>query len=176
MKRFYLALAGLLLLAMSIPADAAWNIRQKGSGGTVWTDGSVEVPVGSNGVLVPVSSFQSSLTFFVPIYKSGNVVRTYIVNNRGWSGSVANPTVALSVSPASAVVYTPISISASSATFTIATNGMQAAGTLTYAVYPVTGQRIRQGEVLRIIYTGPSHGGLIDNGMREGGAFNVVIE
>lgn len=177
MKRFLVALAGLLLLvATSIPSDAAWNIRQKGSGGTVWTDGSVEVPIGSNGVLVPVSSFQSSLTFFVPVHKAGNVIRTYIVNNRGFSGSVANPTFALSVGVGGAGVYTPISLSESSATFTLATAGFATAGSITRMVFPVTAQRVRQGEVLRIIYTGPSHGGLIDNGMREGGSISVVIE
>lgn len=176
MKRFYQSLAGLLLLALfALPAEAAWNIRQKGSGGAVWTDGAVEVPVGSNGIVVPISTFAASTTYFVPIHKSGNVVKMYFVNHAAFSGAVANPTIRLGVGHGSVVFYTPISISASSATFTVATNGMTFPGVVTSAVYPVTAQKISQGQVLGIAVIAPSHlGGTGVAGVP--GTITIVIE
>jgi hypothetical protein len=177
MKRFYQSLAGLLLLALfALPAEAAWNIRQKGSGGAVWTDGAVEVPVGSNGVLVPISTFQASATYFVPVHKSGNVVRMYVVNSHQWSGVVANPSFNVSVGSGTILAYTPISLSEANATFTILTTYMSFAGRVTQAVFPVTGQRVRQGEVIRVLYNAPSHGAAGINGLHYPGWINIVIE
>lgn len=172
MKRFIWALAGLLLISLSVPADAAWNIRQKGSGGTVWTDGSVEVPVGSNGILLPLSTFNTSTTYFVPVNKAGNVVKMFIVNSVGWGGIVAHPTVSLAVGNGRVLAYTPISITEANATFTILTPFLAFAGAMTTVVYPVTAQRVRQGDVIRVLIGAPSHG----TGVGSPGNLNIVIE
>ena len=78
MKRLLLTL--LLLVAFALPSEAAWNIRQKDTGGAVWIDqNSIEVPVGSGGIIVHLTSLGTPGTTYVTSNKSGKIRRIYAV-------------------------------------------------------------------------------------------------
>jgi hypothetical protein len=82
MKRLYALLAALLLVAFALPAEAAWNIRQKGTGGAVWTDqNSIDVPIGSAGMIVHITSLATLATTYVTTNKPGKLRRIYVVGH-----------------------------------------------------------------------------------------------
>lgn len=110
MKKLLSVLLGLGLMAvLSVPSQASWNVRQKGNGSTVWTDGRVEVPVGTSGIVLPITNFAQSATYFVVTNKPGRVRRIYAVNNQSFPTGSASPTVFLSYSTGATAAFTPIS-------------------------------------------------------------------
>ena len=114
MKRIYAFLVALLLaVSFSLPADAAWNIRQKGNGSAVWVDGnSIEVPVGSTGLVVPISAFATASTYFAVTHKPGRIKKFYVVNNTGFAAQSAAPGIKLGLSGGALGYFTPISAGA----------------------------------------------------------------
>lgn len=163
MKKILSVLAGVgLLMAFAMPADASWNVRQKGSGATVWTDGSVEVPVGDTGLVVPISNFANTATHFVVSHKAGLVKKIYVVTNNAFPTGSASPTLTFGYSGGTVAYFTPIS-----ATGTLTVTTAAFAGRSSSIAPTNTNSRISQGDVISIAVSGAS--------VSSGASGNVVI-
>ena len=93
MKRLYALLAALLLVSFALPAEAAWNIRQRGDGSAVLTDqNSVNVPLSGDTYVVPISSVGSVVTTFVAVHSPGRIRKIYIVGNGTFASASTAPT------------------------------------------------------------------------------------
>lgn len=113
MKKMFKVLAGVgLVLALAMPADAAWSIRQKANGSTVWTDGSIEVPTGDTGLVVPISDFSSAITYYVVTHKKGKIKKVYVVNLLPFPAQSGAPTLNMGVNNGTTGGFTPISTGA----------------------------------------------------------------
>lgn len=124
MKKILSVLAGVgLFMAFAMPADASWNIRQKGNGSTVWTDGTVEVPTGDTGLVVPISNFTNTVTHFTMTHKKGRVKKVYVINNVPFVAGSAAPTLEFGYSNGTVEYFTPISVGATLTMTTAAFGG-----------------------------------------------------
>ncbi len=77
MKRFLLIIALLLVPSLALAGE---NIKQKGTGATVWenADGD-QVPVGTPGLTVHLVDISTAATSYVVTHKTGNIIKIYSV-------------------------------------------------------------------------------------------------
>jgi hypothetical protein len=114
MKRFTSILVCLgLLVAFAMPAQAAWNIRQKANGSTVWVDpAGIEVPVGSAGLVVYMTDMSTAQTVFVATHKKGKIKKVYALA-QGAHGPNSNSSVlTIGIGTGASAAFTPISTGA----------------------------------------------------------------
>ncbi len=149
MKKFFAVLAGALALALAVPAEASWNIRQKGSGATVWTDGSVEVPTGDTGLVVKITDVGTAGTHFVVSHKKGTIVKVYGVSNGSTGATPSN--LIFKIGDGSNNTFTPVS--ALSLALTTA-SGRKSSATTTLNPGGVTRTNVDQGDVIAIYSDG----------------------
>lgn len=76
MKRYVWMLVALLLAVFAVPAQARWDIRQKDTGGAVWSDGTYEAFIGGPIVTV-VTGINVPLSNFVVSHARGKIKRIY---------------------------------------------------------------------------------------------------
>jgi hypothetical protein len=111
MKRFYTSLVCLgLLVAFAMPAQAAWNIRQKDNGSTVWVDPQgIEVPAGDSGLIVYLTDISTTQTAFVVSHKKGKIKKVYAIAqaSHGPNSNASNLTI--SIGTGASAGFTPIS-------------------------------------------------------------------
>jgi hypothetical protein len=134
-----------------LPADAAWNLRQRGDGTAVWTnERSIDIPIGSGGVVIPVSNFSNSITYYFVAHKPGFVRRVYAVNNIAWNTITNAPRVQIGYSRGDTAAFTPISVGTGNfiATLTMLTAAFEGRRTL----LDITGSLnpISQGNVIGV--------------------------
>ena len=108
MKRL---IAVLLLLAIAIPAQAAWNIRQKDNGSTVWVNpDGIEVPAGDSGIIVRISDLSAQITHFAISHKAGKIKKVYGIAQTGdFAAQSAAPTMTFGIGTGSTEYFTPVS-------------------------------------------------------------------
>ncbi len=72
----------LLAVVLTLPliAEAGWNIKQKGTGATVWENQDGEtVTVGDSGLTVLLEDVSTASTAYVVTHRAGNIVKIYSV-------------------------------------------------------------------------------------------------
>ena len=82
LRRYGVALiaAAAFLVAIPLYAEAGSNIKQKGTGATVWEDqDGKQVPVGTAGLTVLLENVSSASTAYVVTQKAGKIVKIYSV-------------------------------------------------------------------------------------------------
>jgi hypothetical protein len=144
MRAFAVLLA--VLFAVS-PAYAGSNIKQKDTGATVWSDqNSIDVPIGSSGLVVGISDLATSATVFVVTHKPGRVIKAYVVRNRAADAASDSSilTVYIAKFLTSTTQFTPISIGAE---LTTATPHDGAISSMSPAY---TGVEAKQGSVIAV--------------------------
>lgn len=166
MKRLYILFAALLLAGgLIVPAEASWNVRQKGNGSAVWTNGSVEVPTGNGGLIIPISSFSNAVTHYVINDKPGKIKKYYVVNHLPFPAQSGAPTINLGISNGTTAYFTPIS-AGSTLTMTTALFGGRASSTSPNDV----NVNVSQGSVISIKVGGTSVTGSVS------GQVVIIIE
>lgn len=149
MKRFFQALLALgLFMAFAMPVEASWNIRQKGSGAAVWTDGKVEVPTGDSGLVVQMSDVTNISSGFVVSHKKGKLKKIYVVAQKAFTAGDAAPKLYFSIADGSTSYFQSIS---PGATITMTTNILGKADSVSPSDYRVD---VAQGSVIAVTTDG----------------------
>jgi hypothetical protein len=154
MKRFTSILVCLgLLVAFAMPAQAAWNIRQKANGSTVWVDpAGIEVPVGSAGITVHLTDLNIASTAFVAVHKKGKIKKVYaLAQGTHFTGSPSS-VLTIGIGTGLSAAFTPIS---TGATVSVPTT----AGVVGTATPNDVNVNVSQGYVISVATDGAGLGG-----------------
>lgn len=163
MRKLIAVLAGLLVMALAMPAEASWNIKQKDNGSTVWTDGSVEVPAGDSGLTVRMDDVSTAATVFVVSHKKGKIKKVYGVAHSTYTAGSNASVIDIGIADGTTSTFTPIS---AGATITMATTIQGKANSVSPADVNVN---VNQGDVISIHTDGAATG-------TTAATFTIVIE
>ena len=167
MKRLLLTL--LLLVAFALPSEAAWNIRQKDTGGAVWTDqNSIDVPIGSAGLVVHITSIATLGTTYVTTNKPGKIRRIYVV---GWDFIAASSRPGFTFAIAAPLTNLFVPISAGAVLSMTTATGVPAS--LTPSDVNID---VQQGGTIAIYNRGTGTGSANVNNQGKEGMMTIVIE
>jgi len=160
--RLFLSLIAAAFLFGSV-AEAGSNIKQKGSGATVWQDNNGnEVPVGDSGLTVTLDAVSTAGTTYVVSHKAGKIVKIYAVEQGTYTAQ--SDVFALTFAIGSDGQFAPIS---AGATLTMsATSG----GTVDSISPSDSAVDVSAGEAIAIISDGGSTGAAVQ------GVVTIVIE
>jgi hypothetical protein len=114
MKRLFKVLVACgLFMAFAMPAQAAWNIRQKDNGSTVWVDpAGIEVPVGSAGLVVYMTDMSTTQTAFVATHKKGKIKKIYALAQAAHGPNSNSSVLTIGIGTGLSAAFTPISTGA----------------------------------------------------------------
>jgi hypothetical protein len=171
MKRLYLILVALLLVAIALPADAAWNIRQKDTGAAVWIDqNDVEIPVGPGVLHVQLTSLSSTITHYVVSHKKGKLKKVYGVGNGSFGTGSSSPVLHFLIAAAATNKYVPLTTGTTGRLTMATTVGLPSSVTMTdQTQYNLMSLDVEQGGTIAIYAATP---GTVTHGI----SLSIVIE